>query len=82
MILEAIINMVMGLIGGLIGLLPAMPDISALNISGLSHILSKVFIVFPFPLFCFIVGNIVFWIALDIIWAIIEWVYKKIPGVD
>lgn len=27
------------------------------------------------------IGNIVFWLTAQLGWAIIEWVYKKIPGI-
>lgn len=32
--------------------------------------------------FCFVViSNIVMWLTIQMGWSIIEWVYKKIPGV-
>lgn len=29
----------------------------------------------------FVLGNIVFWLTVQLSWAIIEWVYKKVPGI-
>lgn len=28
------------------------------------------------------ISTIGFWFTVDIVWACIEWIYKKIPGVD
>lgn len=30
----------------------------------------------------YVVGNIIFWSTIQIGWAIVEWLYKKIPGVS
>lgn len=32
--------------------------------------------------FNFVISSIGFWFTIDIAWACIEWLYKKIPGVD
>ena len=32
--------------------------------------------------FNLVVSTIAFWLTLDMAWACIEWLYKKIPGVD
>lgn len=33
--------------------------------------------------FCvLVIANIVMWLTIQMTWAIIEWVYKKIPGVQ
>lgn len=33
--------------------------------------------------FCLLViGNIVMWLTIQMGWSIIEWVYKKLPGVE
>ena len=31
---------------------------------------------------CMVVSNIAFWLTVDMVWAIVEWIYKKIPGVS
>lgn len=38
--------------------------------------------IFPVDLWILIISNITFWYSVQFGWAIIEWVYKKIPGVD
>lgn len=32
--------------------------------------------------FAFVVSSIAFWFTVDIAWAVIEWIYIKIPGVN
>ncbi len=32
--------------------------------------------------FLALVGNIIFWLTSQLAWSIIEWVYKKFPGVS
>lgn len=29
-----------------------------------------------------VLGNITFWMTAQMMWALIEWVYKKLPGVN
>lgn len=29
-----------------------------------------------------VLGNIVMWLTIQFTWSIIEWIYKKIPGVE
>lgn len=38
--------------------------------------------IFPFAVFQVAFGNFMFWQIIHFTWAIIEWVYKKIPGID
>jgi hypothetical protein len=32
--------------------------------------------------FLMVISNIVFWLTLHLSWSIIEWLYKKVPGVS
>lgn len=32
--------------------------------------------------FLLIIGSVIFWTTLQLSWAVIEWIYKKIPGVS
>lgn len=38
--------------------------------------------IFPFDVFMMAFGNFMFWQLTHFTWAIIEWIYKKIPGVN
>ena len=37
---------------------------------------------FPLDVWVVVMGNIGFWLLAQFAWAIIEWCYKKLPGVD
>lgn len=32
--------------------------------------------------FLAILGNVIFWLTVQLTWAIVEWIYKKVPGVN
>lgn len=81
MILELLLNPLFNLIKGLISLLPQffqLPNWIADTIS----LIIKAMQVFPSDVWAIVIGNILFWIVVHFTWAIIEWVYKKIPGVN
>lgn len=52
------------------------------GVSTLADIIGKGFVFFPSWLWGVCIANIVAWKGLHFAWAIIEWVYKKVPGVD
>lgn len=81
MIIELLCTPVFLLIKGLIQLIPVafqipnwLADLISLLIKGMQF--------FPPDVWAIAIGNIIFWLLLQFIWAIIEWVYKKIPGVN
>ena len=39
-------------------------------------------LVFPIDVWAGVIGSVISWAGVHFVWAIIEWVYKKIPGVD
>ena len=45
-------------------------------------LLSKALMVFPADVWIAIIFSVGFWTSIHFSWAIIEWLYKKIPGVD
>lgn len=82
MIAEGILNLLFGLVKAVIKLLPAsiftlpqwFTDFSSLVSIGLSF--------FPSDVFYVAIGNIAIWVLLHITWAVIEWIYKKFPGIN
>ena len=64
------------------------PDLSHIDplggqsLGGFTTLLAQGFYVFPLSLFVIIIANVTFWKSTQMLWAIIEWVYKKIPGVN
>lgn len=45
-------------------------------------IVGKGLYVFGPTTFAVVIANVVFWSSIHLGWAIIEWIYKKIPGVS
>lgn len=37
---------------------------------------------FPIDVWVIIIANVVLWIGIQFAWAVFEWIYKKIPGVN
>lgn len=83
MILSTIMSQIFNILRAVIGLLV---DVSvktdAFDISSLTALIGKAFIVFPVDVFKLCISNVIFWLSVQMGWAIIEWVYKKIPGVS
>lgn len=48
----------------------------------MANLLNKALMFFPPEVFVITILNISFWITVQFAWAIIEWIYKKIPGVN
>ena len=46
------------------------------------NLLSKALMFFPFDVWVVVLMNITMWLSLQFAWAIIEWIYRKIPGVN
>jgi len=63
-----------------IGNIPPVTDYG--GIPALFSILGYMFHIFPLSMFLMILTNIIFWLTAQMLWAIIEWFYKKIPGVN
>ena len=85
MLIELILTPVFWLLGLLVGLFPDLSyldPLSGIDISGFIYILAYGFFIFPFSLFMIFIGNVLFWLSAQMIWAIIEWLYRKIPGVN
>lgn len=82
MILETILNLFFGLINLIISLFPntsvSLPNWSTSFMSFLGTGLSF----FPPSVFNILITNVAFWLTVHMTWAIIEWSYKKIPGIN
>lgn len=81
MVLQLLLSPVFLIIAGVIGFLPmavALPswsiDFFKLIQTGLNF--------FPSDVFWVVIANIAFWLYLQMTWAIVEWIYKKIPGIS
>lgn len=45
-------------------------------------LLSKGMMFFPVDVWVIVIANIVFWLTILFAWSIIEWIYRKIPGIN
>lgn len=83
MITEAVIDMVVILIEWIITLLPSGTIyFPAVDTTYIDFVLDFFFYFFPKTLFVIVIGNVGIWMAVQFGWAIVEWIYKKVPGVD
>ena len=85
MIIEWILTPVFWLINIIMDLLPDMSYIdplSGFDITGFIDILAYGFLIFPFELFMIFIANMLLWKGIQLVWAVIEWIYNKIPGVN
>jgi len=85
MIIELVLTPLFWVLNLLLNLLPDMSHLdplSGVDITGFIDILAYGFLIFPFSLFMIFIGNMLFWLGVQMTWAIIEWGYRKFPGVN
>lgn len=82
MLTELVLDVFFYVIKSFIMLLPTSTfELPAWGVEALSLIHTGLCI-FPFSVFQIVFGNFVMWQVIHFTWAVIEWIYKKIPGVD
>ncbi len=82
MITAALLNVIFAAIYGICYLMPdAAYSLPNWSVSAMK-LISTGLKIFPTDVWVAVVANALFWIMLHFTWAVIEWVYKKIPGVD
>ena len=82
MITEAILTFFLNLIIFVVGLIPDNTFSFVLKNDTAAEVLGYALYFFPRDLWLFILGDIVFLMGFTSVYAIVEWVWKKIPGVD
>lgn len=80
MIVELICSPIFLIIRGLILLFPTAFTIPDWGMAFLDLLLKALY-VFPADVWIVFISNVLFWYGALFAWAIIEWTYKKIPGV-
>lgn len=65
----------------LMSLLPNM-ERPAVSLASSLELMAPALSIFPLDMFNFIFTNGIWWIGIHLAWSVIEWVYKKIPGVS
>lgn len=81
MIIELLVSPLFSLVEFIINLLPdgyVFPS----YISSTVQLLKIPLSIFPLDLWIIIISNVSFWYIAQLSWAGIEWVYRKIPGVN
>lgn len=81
MIIELLCTPVFALINFVISLLPTLYQVPD-YMSATLDLLAKALYFFPADVFFVVIGNILTWQFIHLGWISIEWVYRKIPGVD
>lgn len=81
MIIEALCSALVALGTGIIKLLPQVVA-PMVGFEQAVSIMSYALWFFPIDLWIIAIGNIAFWIVTSFSWSLIEWIYKKIPGVS
>lgn len=82
MVTEAVLSFFLSLATFLLGLIPDNTFSFVLHNDTAAEVLGYALYFFPRDLWLFILGDIVFLVGFTSAYAIIEWVYRKIPGVD
>lgn len=81
MIVELICSPLLVFIKGIIGALPVLTYIPN-SIVDTTDMLLKAMQFFPSDVWIMVIGNIVFWITVHLIWAIIKFILGLIPFID
>lgn len=81
MIIELLFNLIFGLVKIIINLIPSGYSLPNWFYS-FYDVVSNALAFFPKGVFIIIIGNVFFWLTAHMTWAIIEWIYKKVPGID
>lgn len=81
MIIESICNLIFVPINIVISLLPSGLTLPDWFIS-FASLIQKALFFFPADVFTTVISVVVFCYGSQFVWAIVEWCYKKIPGVN
>lgn len=81
MIVQLLLTPIFLLIDSLLLLIPKNSDLPGW-IQDTVNLLGIALMFFPADVWYITISNICFWNFGHIGWAVIEWIYKKIPGID
>lgn len=81
MITEGVLDLIYEFLLVIIDSLPQVGDLPGW-IDNTLNVLSYGLQFFPTDVFVSFIVSVSFWMSAHMIWAVVEWVYKKIPGVD
>lgn len=83
MILETIFGLFLNLIRVFVDFVNLSPAVSLPDWGiHFTSLFLKCLAFFPFDIWSILISNILFWMGVHFVWAVIEWIYVKIPGVS
>ncbi|MDD3016680.1 MAG: hypothetical protein PHR41_09365 [Lactococcus chungangensis] len=74
-------SIIFTLVLGVLGSMPYVPELPSW-VGSAVRLISSGLAFFPTDVWVVTIANIVFWLDAHLVWACVEWVYKKIPGVE
>ena len=81
MLIQLMMLPMWGLITLLINLFPVIESFPT-TFGAVTNIIGYGCAIIGTDFFLSILGNIIFWLSVQLSWALIEWIYKKIPGLN
>lgn len=82
MVIEGLLDIIFYIVYGICNVIPnSFYELPSWAVSAIS-LLKKGLGIFPVDVWVVVLANGMFWLVIQFTWAIIEWIYKKIPGVD
>lgn len=82
MIIELILFPFFKLISFVISLIPGVGSVNGVVSQSFYEFMKIGLYFFGSTSFCLVIASVVSWSVIHFGWAVIEWIYKKIPGVD
>lgn len=82
MIIELILLPFFKLISFVISLIPSVSNVNGVVSQSFYDFMKVGLYFFGSSSFCLVIASVVSWSVIHLGWAIVEWVYKKIPGVS
>lgn len=81
MIIKLLLEPIFFLIESIISIIPEGTSIPSW-LSNTVHVLKYPMSIFPADVWIALISSVIFWYVAQMTWAIIEWIIKKIPGVN
>lgn len=81
MIVELLLSPVFFLVQSLLGMIDGIFSLPNWALQTID-LLTKAMMFFPLDVWGLVIANIVFWLLALFSWSAIEWIYKKIPGIN
>lgn len=82
MIIEGLFGLIFVFVDFIMDLIPSFDFTSLDHVSASVMLLANGLVLFPLDLWIVVFTNIVFWLSTSVLWSVVEWCYKKVPGVD